>query len=107
MKKTILILLAVILLVVTTAQSKTPKDIGGFEVLGIKAIYRVSARLRVGPCYATYYWWVDEWGRPVNFENYAPSTPIQSHEMLERYLDSLEPDKIQVTPFQSTSEREM
>ena len=91
--KKILIVIVSLLVLLSVASTDAPKFIGGFQVLNEAKIYRVSARVANGSCNVIYYWWVDEWGRPIEFENYAPSVPLEDHEMLEQYLDKVFPPK--------------
>lgn len=87
MKKLILIGLLV-LTIATFITACQPK-----EVEGVRHIYRVGYR-RYGDGFSvTSYFWVDDWGRPVDFKDYAPSTPISDNETIQMYLASLQSGK--------------
>lgn len=91
MKRFIVVILMGLVFLLTTAQSSIPKDISGFEILEMRVIYKISQRIGLGDCTVTHYWWVDEWGRIVDEENYVPDDVLSKEEMLKRYFEFIFP----------------
>jgi hypothetical protein len=105
MKRIIIIVLVGLIFILTTAQIVMHKTIGGFEILGVRVIYKISQKVSIGDCKVTHYWWVDEWGRPINEENYSPKEVLSTEEILQRYFEFLFPiPEPQENPFQTFKE---
>lgn len=97
MKKYVLILMVAFIFLLTTAQAKEPMKIGGFEVLSTRTIYKIKYTLDLGNgCKETIYWYVDEWGRPVDAEGYNLKEVLPDAEILQQFFDTL-PDIPNIT----------
>lgn len=94
MKKILLVIIG-LLVMLSIASTDTPQNISGYEVLEVRKIYKVSAQVSnpddPDACSTTYYWWVDEWGRPVDEMNYEPAEVLPYLKMLEEYLNKIFP----------------
>jgi len=55
----------------------------------IRFIYRIAYEQVGEYSTVTNYFWIDQWGRPIDFKDYAPKTPISDNEMIQMYLASL------------------
>jgi len=110
MKNTIVILLVLVMCLLTTAQSKSPMYVGGFEVSEIRMIYRISATFVIGDdgCRVTHYWYVDEWGRPVKIESYDLKEVMPDDDIVNKYWEFMYPEeKVAENPFESFDEKGM
>jgi len=87
MKKYILlVVVAVLIFIVVVAIPKPNKKIGDFVVGQTATIYKIAARSEDGS--VANYWWVDEWGRPVNFKEYAPSKQLGTFDIINEFKAS-------------------
>lgn len=64
--------------------------IGGHVVTETRTIYRVTEKVDGGEdgCNVIYFWWVDQWGRPVNEKSFIPDNVLPEEDMLEEYLNT-------------------
>ena len=93
MKKHIYLIIALAFFIFGSAQTDKPEYINGFPIHDVIEIYRVSATLELGKdgCKTVYYWYVDEYGRPIEFNNIQPSETITPEDMLLLYFNTLPP----------------